>query len=199
MSKAIFRNVSFDASPNPEVSDPKALRALAHPLRMRLLRLLSLEGELTATEAGERVGESPASCSFHLRQLAKYGFVEEAERGPGRRRPWKRVGTGMRFELVQDDPEAGAAASALAGVLREGYLERIRHAAERFHALPTEWQAVTGHSDSVLYVTPDELRELDAQVLALLRSYRERIEDPAQRPAGALPVEVLLFAHPAEV
>jgi DNA-binding transcriptional ArsR family regulator len=191
--------VSFEESPNPEVSDPKALRALAHPLRMRLLRVLSLEGELTATEAGELVGESPASCSFHLRQLAKYGFVEEAERGPGRRRPWKRVGTGMRFGLVQDDPEAGAAAAALAGVLREGYLERIRHAAERFHALPTEWQAVTGHSDSALYVTPDELREIDAKVLALLRTYHDRIEDPSKRPEGSRPIEVLLFAHPAEL
>jgi DNA-binding transcriptional ArsR family regulator len=191
--------MSFETSPNPEVSDPRALRALAHPLRMRLLRLLSLEGELTATEAAEHVGESPASCSFHLRQLAKYGFVEEADRGPGRRRPWRRVGSGMRFELVHDDPDAVAAASALAGVLREGYLDRIRRAAESFHALPPEWQAVTGHSDSVLYLTPDELRELDAQVLALLRTHRDRIADPSKRPEGAKPIEVLLFAHPAEV
>jgi DNA-binding transcriptional ArsR family regulator len=191
--------MTFEASPNPEVSDPRALRALAHPLRMRLLRVLSLEGELTATEAAERVGESPASCSFHLRQLAKYGFVEEAERGPGRRRPWRRVGTGMRFELVHDDPERTEAASALAGVLREGYLERIRHAAERFHSLPPEWQAVTGHSDSVLYLTPEELKEIDGEVLALLRRHRERIEDPSKRPEGSRPVEVLLFAHPAEL
>jgi DNA-binding transcriptional ArsR family regulator len=198
LSKDSFRKITFE-NPNPLVSDPRALRALAHPLRMRLLRALSLEGELTATEAAEHVGESPSSCSFHLRQLAKYGFVEEAERGPGRRRPWRRVGTGMRFELVQDDPDAGAAASTLASVLREGYLERIRHAAESFHALPAEWQAVTGHSDSVLYVTPEELRELDEQVLALLRTHHERIADPAKRPADARPVEVLVFAHPAEV
>jgi DNA-binding transcriptional ArsR family regulator len=186
-------------NPSPLVSDPRALRALAHPLRMRLLRVLSLEGELTATEAAEHVGESPSSCSFHLRQLAKYGFVEEAERGPGRRRPWRRVVTGMRFELLHDDPEAGAAASALAGVLREGYLERIRHAAETFHALPPAWQAVTGHSDAVVYLTPDELRELDDAVLALLRRHRERIADPSTRPEGARAIEVLLFAHPAEI
>ena len=184
--------------PLPEVSDPRALRALAHPLRLQLLRALTMAGELTATEAAEKVGESPASCSFHLRQLAKYGFVEEAERGPGRRRPWKRVGTGMRYELEQPDPEAGAAAAALAGVLREGYVERIRRAAERYHALPPEWRKVTGHSDSVVWATPDEVRELDERILAMLRAYQDRITDPAQRPAGALPVEFLLFAHPAE-
>jgi DNA-binding transcriptional ArsR family regulator len=191
--------MAFEPSPLPEVTDSRALRALAHPLRMRLLRLLSLEGELTATEAGERVGESPASCSFHLRQLAKYGFVEEGERGPGRRRPWRRVTPGMRFTLVQDDPEAADAAAALSGVLREGYLERIRHAAERFHALPEEWQSVVGHSDQTLYVTPAELHELDDKIMALLRSYNERIDDPAKRPEGAEPVEVLLFAHRSEV
>jgi DNA-binding transcriptional ArsR family regulator len=191
--------MAFEPPPIPEVSDSRALRALAHPLRMRLLRLLSLEGELTATEAGERVGESPASCSFHLRQLAKYGFVEEGERGPGRRRPWRRVAQGMRFALVQDDPEAAGAAATLAGVLREGYLERIRHAAERFHTLPKDWQSVVGHSDMVLYVTPDELRALDEQIMALLRRYNERIDDPAKRPEGAKAVEVLLFAHPAEI
>jgi DNA-binding transcriptional ArsR family regulator len=191
--------MAFEPPPIPTVSDAHTLRALAHPLRMRLLRLLSVEGELTATEAAERVGESPAACSFHLRQLAKYGMVEEGERGPGRRRPWRRVAIGMRFEVVQEDPEAGAAAAALAGVVREGYVERIRHAAERFHALPREWQVVTGHSDMVMYVTPDELRELDEQFMALLRTYHDRLEDPAKRPADAAPVEVLLFAHPAEL
>jgi hypothetical protein len=105
----------------------------------------------------------------------------------------------MRFELVQDDPAAGAAASALASVLREGYLDRIRHAADSFHALPPAWQAVTGHSDSVVYLTPDELRELDDEILALLRRHRERIEDPSARPDGARAIELLLFAHPAEI
>ena len=65
------------------------MRALAHPVRLALLEALTDAGQLTATEAGERVGESPANTSFHLRQLAKYGFVEEAEGGTGRRRPWK--------------------------------------------------------------------------------------------------------------
>ena len=72
-----------------ELTDPKAMRALAHPVRLALLEAFADTETLTATEAGERVGESPANASFHLRQLAKYGFVEEAEGGTGRRRPWK--------------------------------------------------------------------------------------------------------------
>ena len=58
------------------------MRALAHPVRLALLEVLADAGQLTATEAGERIGESPANASFHLRQLAKYGFVEEAEGEP---------------------------------------------------------------------------------------------------------------------
>ena len=58
-----------------EVRDAQTMRALAHPVKIALVEVLSLEGPLTATEAGERIGESPTTCSFHLRQLAKYGFV----------------------------------------------------------------------------------------------------------------------------
>src|SRR5207247_1324602 len=67
------------------------LRALSHPTRLALLEALDLNGPLTATEAGELVGESPSSCSFHLRTLARYGYVEGAEGGRGRQRPWKTV------------------------------------------------------------------------------------------------------------
>ena len=67
----------------PEVTDPRALRALAHPIRLALLEALADAGTLTATQAGEAIGEIPASASFHLRQLEKYGHVEEAGAGTG--------------------------------------------------------------------------------------------------------------------
>ena len=67
-----------------ELTDPRALRALAHPLRVKLLGLLRLEGPMTASDAGRRVGESSGSASYHLRQLERYGLVEEAEGGTGR-------------------------------------------------------------------------------------------------------------------
>ena len=66
-----------------QLTDPKAMRAMAHPVRLALMEEINDAGTLTATEAAERVGESPSNCSFHLRQLAKYGFVEEARAAPG--------------------------------------------------------------------------------------------------------------------
>src|SRR3954447_19845445 len=93
-----------------ELTDPKAMRAMAHPVRLALMEALNDAGTLTATEAAERVGESPSNCSFHLRQLAKYGFVGGAEGGKGRRRPWRNVQTGMRFTGVHEDAETARAA-----------------------------------------------------------------------------------------
>src|ERR1700683_2068981 len=69
------------------LTDPRALRAYAHPVRLKLVALLRTEGPLTATRAGELLGESSGTCSFHLRQLAKYGLVEEAGGGTGREKP----------------------------------------------------------------------------------------------------------------
>src|SRR4051794_41920037 len=99
--------MSFDRP--REVTDPMAMRALAHPVRLALIEALADAGTLTATEAGERVGESPANASFHLRQLAKYGFVEEAGT-QGRRRPWevKQLGVGFTH-LAEDEGEAAGA------------------------------------------------------------------------------------------
>lgn len=197
--------MSFDQSAPPDtppdvrqVDDPRALRAMAHPVRLALLEALGRDGELTASEAAERVGESPASCSFHLRQLAKYGFVEEAERGPGRRRPWRRRYTSMRFEAVHEDRETAAAAETLADVLRTRYLERLRRAIARRHLEPPQWRAVTGESEFLVYATPEELRALDEEVTAAFLRFQGRIADRDARPEGARGVEVLLISYPLE-
>src|SRR5262245_14833912 len=80
-------------------ADPVAMRALAHQTRLSLLDLLAVEGSATATRCAAVLGESAASCSFHLRQLAKYGFVEEAPGGTGRQRPWRLVAPAQFGEL----------------------------------------------------------------------------------------------------
>jgi len=174
------------------------MRAMAHPVRLALMEALTHAGPLTATEAAERVGESPSNCSFHLRQLAKYGFVEEAEGGSGRRRPWRVVTTGMRFTDVQDDTETALAAGTLERVLVERLLTRARAGLEQRKLLPREWREVTGSMDMTLYVTPDELRELDEQILELLWRYRDRIADPSKRPAGSRTIQYAGFAYPVE-
>ena len=81
------------------ITDPTIIRALAHPVRMGLIELFGVRETLTATQASEALGESPANCAFHLRTLAKYGFVEEAGGGRGRERPWKASTKSIRIRL----------------------------------------------------------------------------------------------------
>jgi predicted ArsR family transcriptional regulator len=182
--------------PLRELTDPRAMRALTHPVRLALLEALGMEGPLTATAAAEVIGESPTTCSFHLRQLAKYGFVEEAGRGPGRTRPWRLTHSGMRFSDVHDDPVTATAAVALDRLLRERYFERLQQFYATRSSLPAAWREVTGGSEYVLYVTPEELREVDQELNEILLRYRDRFTDAALRPEGAAPIEVLLFAYP---
>jgi predicted ArsR family transcriptional regulator len=178
-----------------ELRDPQAMRALTHPVRLELLRVLELEGQLTATRAGELIGEPPNTCSFHFRQLAKYGFVEEAGPGPGRSRPWRLVTAGMHFTHLHEDPDTAIAARELESMLMDRYLTRLAAFYAIRSALPQEWQEVTGGSQATLHLTPAELRQVDQEVTAIIDRYRDRITDPARRPAGSQPVEVLLFAY----
>ena len=179
-----------------ELTDPKAMRALAHPVRLALLEALTDAGTLTATEAGERVGESPANASFHLRQLAKYGFVEEAEGGTGRRRPWKLRQLGMRWTDVQDDPETARAARALSRVTQDRFLDRAQRALEERHALPEEWRAVTGINQMRLYLTPEEMKQLDEDLVELLLTrHADRRAPGAEIPEGAERVEILMLGY----
>jgi hypothetical protein len=172
------------------------MRALTHPVRLALLDALTFEGPLTATRAGELIGEPPNTCSFHLRQLAKYGFVEEAGPGPGRNRPWKLTQVGMHFTDVHADQERRLAARGLDRLLRERYFERLQAFYDTRSEYPLEWQEVTGGSQYVLYVSPDELRAVDREVAAIFDRYLNRWSDPALRPADSVPIEVLLFAYP---
>jgi len=179
-----------------KLTDPRTMRAVAHPVRIALLEALATEGPLTATQAGELIGESPTTCSFHLRQLAKYGFIEEAGGGPGRQRPWRLIYTGLRFSDVSDDVETRVAARALHRVLRDLYISRIEQGEELRIDLPPEWQEATGSSEYLLYLCPDELRALDEQLRATLLQYQERLRDRSKRPRGSLPIELILFAYP---
>jgi DNA-binding transcriptional ArsR family regulator len=183
-----------------KVTDARTMRALAHPVRIALLEDLVLGGALTATQLGERIGESPTTCSFHLRQLAKYGFVEEAGGGKGRARPWRLTSIGISFGNTDDDPAAEVAAGALFRLVRERWLDRYRAWVETRGSYPRAWRDAADESEYLFYVTPAELKALNNELLDLLLSkYRERLTDPAQRPAGALPVEMLTFSFPMQL
>lgn len=177
--------------------DARAVRALAHPLRLRLLELLDHAGTLTATQASEILGESPANCAFHLRTLGKYGFAEEAGGGRGRERPWRRAQEIIRVESREDDPEYPAAASDLGQILLPDLLQRALATIARHDQWPADWQHGVLHQDAMpLYLTPGEARELQAGMSALTTRYLDRTANPQARPPGAIPVQFLMLAHP---
>jgi DNA-binding transcriptional ArsR family regulator len=172
------------------------MRALSHPLRLSLLEELIHAGTLTATQAGEILGETPANCAFHLRTLARYGLVEEAGGGKGRERPWRRAVTGFNLETTHKDPQAAAAAGVLDRVWTDRTIERARASLGAKHSWPPEWRGVLGKSQSLRYLTLAEAAELQDQLRAVLDRFTERNDNPAARPPGAVPVEMLLLSYP---
>jgi len=178
------------------MTDPRALRALAHPLRLSLLGLLRSEGPLTATRAGEVLGESAASCSFHLRQLAKYGLVEEAGGGRGRERPWRATAMLTDVPAVTDSPELAAASGLFRSIVAERYYEQMMAWLEARADEPAEWQRAALFGDLFLYLTAPELTELGEQVRRLLDRYLDRTTRPELRPPGARLVTYIHVAAP---
>ena len=178
------------------LTDTRALRALAHPIRMSLVGMLRVHGPLTATKAAELLGESSASCSFHLRQLAKYGLVEEAGGGKGRERPWRPTAMFTHWPEIAEDPEVAAAAGLLTSVVTENYFDQTRRWIDARSGEPEEWQRAAHFGDSCMYVTAAELAELGEQVRALVDRYLDREIDPGLRPPGSRPVTYLHLAFP---
>jgi DNA-binding transcriptional ArsR family regulator len=180
------------------LTDPKALRALAHPIRLELVGLLRRYGPLTATKAAELLGESSGSTSFHLRQLAKYGLVEEAGGGQGRERPWQATAMFTGWPDVADSPELAAASDLLRGVIAERYFAQLMHWLEKRDSEPKEWQEAAHFGDTLLWVTADELCELAREEQALIERYRERQTRPELRPPGARLITNLHLAFPTD-
>lgn len=178
------------------LTDPRALRAMAHPIRLELMGLLRRGGPLTATQAGERIGESPASCSFHLRQLAKYGLVEEAGGGRGRERPWRATAISTEWPVFSESEETRAAGEMLSRVVVERYFESAVEWLERQPSEPSEWAEAALLGDAQVEMTSEELREVDARIRELLEPYLKRLEDRSPPVPGSRPVSVIALAFP---
>lgn len=184
------------------ITDAQTMRALAHPVRIAIIEALGLGGPMTATEVGEQIDESPTTCSFHLRQLAKYGIVEEAGGGKGRARPWRLIALGFSIPSTHDDPEADVAANMLTRMNRERQLGRFTTWMDTRSSYPREWRDAAVDSQYGFYLTAEELEQLDDELQELLGRWfgnGERMTDPSRRPPGAVPVELLLFGYPLEL
>lgn len=159
------------------------MQALAHPVRLRLLDLLGAEGSFTASEAGRRLDESPANVSWHLRQLAKHGFVRQGE-GPGRTRPWRYVAQSLTFG---DDAEDASLATALGDVFYEREFQVLLTSMRDQQREQQRWRDATSVVQSRLWLTDDEAKDLGCRLEAMLldAGYLERNQDPERRPAAS--------------
>ncbi|GIE98206.1 transcriptional regulator [Paractinoplanes rishiriensis] len=180
------------------ITDPRVMRALAHPARIEIVEYLHDTGAVvTATECAGMVGLSPSATSYHLRELAKYGLVEQApSRGDGRERVWRSVGTGVHIDAdPADGPDTRAASHALIDMYLNRDLARVRQWVERQDDEPAEWRGASAMMGQRLLLTPDELRELNGQVRDLLEPYRLR-DRRDTAPEGARKVAVNYMAFP---
>ncbi|MQA97655.1 MAG: helix-turn-helix domain-containing protein [Streptosporangiales bacterium] len=176
--------------------DAKGLRALAHPVRVRLLGLLRKHGPATATRLAERLRLNSGATSYHLRQLAAAGFVEEdTERGNARERWWRSVHQTTIFdvdELAERDPEAAFA--YLRSVLNAHAL-RSRRGVDDYLTMPAAWRPLLDLSDWGLRLTPDEARGLFHDLDSVVDRYR-RDTGPEDAPVDAAPVSLIIHLLP---
>lgn len=163
--------------------DPMSLRGLAHPLRVRILGLLRLHGPATSTTLAERLGQSTGATSYHLRQLAAYGFVvEDPDRGVGRERWWQAAHrrTVLEADTVLQSP---ADAEAYLRAVAASYAEQVERWLGEREVLTEEWRDGTTLSDWMLRLTPAEAAQLRREIIALGERYRD--QSAADAPEGA--------------
>jgi DNA-binding transcriptional ArsR family regulator len=186
------------------ITDVRALKAIAHPLRSRLLTLLRLEGPATATELARRTGESSGATSYHLRQLARYGYIQDAGPRAGRDRRWRATALMTAWSAADfaADPVGRAASEALE---RRQIQRAVQHferwMAHRSNADPA-WLTAANQVDDMLRLTPSQARALTTEFLTLLGRFRE---SPPQPQAGervdltALYLQVLPVERPEDL
>ena len=179
------------------VSDPRVMRALAHPARIEIVDYLASTGAaVTATECAGRVGMSPSAISYHLRELAKYGLVEQApSRGDGRERLWRSAGRGLRIEGDLREPETKAAERALIETYLARDVQRVRDWVDRQADEAPEWRAASAIMGRQLLLTADELTELNQRIWELAEEYQIRERQNAA-PEGARRVVIQYTAIP---
>ena len=182
------------------ITDPVALKVLAHPLRMALLGALVTEGPMTASQAAALLDESPSNCSWHLRKLAEHGFVREARGGTGRNRPWQAVSEGLEWgdpDDRVDGPSSRIAADALTDVLVDQEVQRLRAARASRDTEPADWREASGLVQSQLWLTAEEARALRTELAELLFRHVDRCGHPERRPEGARLVSLVGWLVPS--
>jgi DNA-binding transcriptional ArsR family regulator len=176
------------------------LRALAHPTRLKMLMLLRLEGPATATGLAGKLQLNTGATSYHLRQLAEHGFIEEdAERGDARDRWWKAAHQSTRAGLRFGDPDEAESAESYLHSVAMMYTEALMQAVAERRYLPLPWQEASTTSDWHLHLTPERAEQLTDALAELVDSWSEN-EDPADAEGAAdFVVNLNAFPRPGTV
>jgi DNA-binding transcriptional ArsR family regulator len=178
-----------------DLTDPRALRALASPLRLALLDWLREHGPATASRCAEAVGASVQLCSYHLRALAKWGFVAEVASDDGRERPWRLVARSIDVPKGRlDRPELMAAWDLLRARLIDRHIELVSEFVEREASYPPEWREAATFLTNPIHVTPAELEQIAVRISDLIAPFVR--DDPADRPREAQPAYAIVWAIP---
>jgi hypothetical protein len=180
------------------IDDPVTIRALAHPLRHDLMSIIGRLGQATTADAARELGISHGLASHHLRQLAKYGFVEQVKGKDHRERPWRMVATSYNWSGATETAEGSVAVDVLEQMTAERTLETFLDWQQRRRDWPQAWGQHAGLGESTVYLTAAELAAIDNALDAVLMRYVDErpLDDVASRPAGSVPVTFTLFAVP---
>jgi DNA-binding transcriptional ArsR family regulator len=188
-----------DERGNTRITDPQVMRALAHPARIEIMEHLASTGvAVTATECARLVGLSPSATSYHLRELARYGLIEQApSRGDGRERVWRSTNPGISLDGDLDEPEARDAEKALVDAYLSRDYARLREWWAGLHNEPKQWRDASALMSQMLLLTAEELTEVTRQVREVLGPYqrRDRLADP---PPGARTVVLNYAVFPVD-
>ena len=192
--KTYFRKITF-TSPDPRLTSIDALRALGNPTRLRVLAHLQLAGDSTATECAAEVGESPSTCSYHLRTLARHGFVEQVPSEDGRERRWRRTVTSIDWDAGAERDEEFQAASALArAAMLELSDDNVRVYLEREQSFSAAWREAAAFLQTAVVATPAELEEITHRIQEVLADFAPGARE--RTPRGARVVHVSVRAVP---
>ncbi|MGW1155532.1 ArsR/SmtB family transcription factor [Streptomyces rubiginosohelvolus] len=182
--------------------DARTLRAIAHPLRIRLLNALREFGPATASKLGERLGESSGATSYHLRQLAESGLVEDApELGKGRERWWRAIHDGSTFDSAHfrthNDPEVRGAIDVVLHETATTHAQELNTWLGTMDEWPEAWQESWDLSDFKIRLTPELALELSRKMHHLVESYRGTVPEDTEGSA-VVRTHLHTFPRPSE-
>jgi hypothetical protein len=173
-------------------TDPLALRALAHPIRWKLIDVLAAEGTATATRCSEVIGESTATCSYHLGVLAKYGYITRVAGAQWREKPWRLVQPDLNLSSAGLDDEQAAASRAAAAAFLDYELARLKDSLHRSADVLEGWQPAHKIMAATAWLTAPELRQAIAEIGQVLDRYANRGGTQTEHPKDSRPAR--LFA-----